>query len=117
MLELSMHQAERISVHYEHDLGYILFFLTTCGSLSRQLLLALGIQHLSEHPSTTNNPCSRRHAAHPKACANLMGEVAKHLLTSALYLFSVVDSELSGGLWSATSGLSVSEDAFVEMLE
>ena len=96
MLELSMHQAERISVHYEHDLGYILFFLTTCGSLSRQLLLALGIQHLSEHLPTTNNPCSRRHAARPKACANLMGEAAKHLLTSALYLFSVVDWELSG---------------------
>ena len=46
-----------------------------------------------------------------------MGEVAKHPLTSALYLFSVVDWELSVGLWSATSGLSVSEDAYVEMLE
>jgi hypothetical protein len=46
-----------------------------------------------------------------------MGEVAKHPLTSALSLFSVVDWELSGGLWSVTAGLSVSEDANVERVE
>jgi hypothetical protein len=46
-----------------------------------------------------------------------MGEVAKHLLTSALYLFSVVEWELSGVLWSVTAGLSVSENANVERVE